>query len=539
MKKIVKATATAVAALIAASAFTCAPVFAAGVSATKATVANADKGIKISWKKAKGAKKYLVLRKTTGKYKTIKTVKGSKTLSFTDKTAKAGTKYTYTVKTVNGSSNATASATSIVRLGTVKSVKVSLGKDSDGVASVKLSWKKVKGAKKYEIYYAEKKSSKYGKYKLYGTSKKTTYLEGDDWESEGWTTSGYSYKFKVRAVNGKSKGAFSAATGAFMYLDASEFTAKMDDDHNAVKLSFMPVSGAKGYKIYRSVGKGNKSFKLIKDSSKFTKENPYEGLPIDSEYLKDMYTFTYEDKDIKYDEVYNYYVVAYSGKTTSKSDTATVKAREYDGKIQIGEENADTSFTALYNFYSGLKVGGMSLVSIDIKSSNEKVLRIDITDGENGKKIVKFVGVSEGDAFVTVTVSSMGISSGNMKLRFHVQADPVYEFELKVGETKKASDVTDTGSSLAMDESDLEMFEKALKITYTSTDENVLKVSGSGVNTSFTGVSAGVAELSYTAKLDISAMASSAEEKAMISLMYGNLFDSPLAEGTVKVKVSD
>lgn len=57
------------------------------------------KTIQVTWKKAFGAKGYVIYRKVKGgKYEEIGTVKGQKTLTYADKTAKKGVTYIYTVK---------------------------------------------------------------------------------------------------------------------------------------------------------------------------------------------------------------------------------------------------------------------------------------------------------------------------------------------------------------------------------------------------------------------------------------------------------
>lgn len=79
------------------------------IKAPVVTVRKSAQGVKLSWKKSAGAKKYIVYRKTpTGKYKTVKTVT-AKTLSWTDKTAKKGQTYYYIVKAVNNKTYSAAS----------------------------------------------------------------------------------------------------------------------------------------------------------------------------------------------------------------------------------------------------------------------------------------------------------------------------------------------------------------------------------------------------------------------------------------------
>lgn len=64
-----------------------------------------SKGLKLQWKKVNGAAGYVIQRYESGKWVTKKTIKSSKTLSYTDTTAKKGTTYKYRIKAycnVNG-----------------------------------------------------------------------------------------------------------------------------------------------------------------------------------------------------------------------------------------------------------------------------------------------------------------------------------------------------------------------------------------------------------------------------------------------------
>ena len=63
------------------------------------TPTSTTSGIKLSWSKVTGAEGYMVYRKTgSGSYSKIATVKGSTIVTYTDKSAKKGKKYTYKIK---------------------------------------------------------------------------------------------------------------------------------------------------------------------------------------------------------------------------------------------------------------------------------------------------------------------------------------------------------------------------------------------------------------------------------------------------------
>lgn len=194
---------------------------------TKVKAVNTTKGIKISWKKVKGAKKYKVYR---GK-KVLKTVKKAK---YTDKKAKAGKKYKYAVKAVKGSAVSKASKkVSVTRLKkpTLSSVKAT-------AEGIKATWKKVKGATKYIVY---RKST--GKYAKLATVKAKTYTDKK-------VTSGTAYSYKVKAVKGTSKSVASAAKSAtFLAMPTGmKFTA--DKAASKVTLSWNAVKGAASYTVY-------------------------------------------------------------------------------------------------------------------------------------------------------------------------------------------------------------------------------------------------------------------------------------------------
>ena len=66
-------------------------------------VISKEKGVSVAYGKVTGATSYVVYRKTgNGNWNKIATVKGNNKITYLDKTAKKGVKYTYTVRAVNG-----------------------------------------------------------------------------------------------------------------------------------------------------------------------------------------------------------------------------------------------------------------------------------------------------------------------------------------------------------------------------------------------------------------------------------------------------
>ena len=171
-------------------------------------IVNASNGIKVSWGKVSGATSYEILRaeynaktKKWSKAKKVATAKSSAT-SWTDTKVKSGVQYRYTVKAVNGKVYSSYKTTSGLMFLTMPKTTVKAVKN--GVA---VSWTGVTGAKNYEVLRAEynTKTKKYSGYKKVATAKSST---------KKWTDTkakkGVKYKYAVRAVNGKSVGAYKA-----------------------------------------------------------------------------------------------------------------------------------------------------------------------------------------------------------------------------------------------------------------------------------------------------------------------------------------
>ncbi len=180
----------------------------------KTTISNASNGIKVSWTKSAGAKGYTVYRSeyTKGKWsswKTMGTAAATKA-SWVDKSAKAGVQYRYTVRAVNGSVKSTYTATAgLVRL-TQPAVKATL---SD--TSVKVTWNKITGAKSYVVYRSELVD---GKWSSWVNVSSVTALSFSDTA----ITEGATYRYTVRAVNGKSLSSFVASAGVEIPVTETE-----------------------------------------------------------------------------------------------------------------------------------------------------------------------------------------------------------------------------------------------------------------------------------------------------------------------------
>ncbi len=105
--------------------------------------------------------------------------------------------------------------------------------------AVYLKWGAQSGVKKYQVY---RSTSKGGKYKLLKTSTKNTYKDTH-------VQTGITYWYKVRAVKGLRRGAFSAIVKGVPRLKKPDFHAASRPE--GAKLTAGKVNGAQGYIFYK------------------------------------------------------------------------------------------------------------------------------------------------------------------------------------------------------------------------------------------------------------------------------------------------
>lgn len=159
------------------------------------SIKNATDGVTISWSKATGASKYIVMRKTsTSKWEEIKTTKST---SFTDKTAKAGKTYTYTVKAGYSDYRSTyiADGLKIKRL-----ARPALSSVKSAKKGITFKWKEVTGASGYLVYRKTGSGDWEQIAKVTGAS---TVSYVDKTAKKGKT-----YYYSVRAYSGSYKSAY-------------------------------------------------------------------------------------------------------------------------------------------------------------------------------------------------------------------------------------------------------------------------------------------------------------------------------------------
>ncbi len=249
-------------------------------------VSNTTTGVKITWSKVKGADCYRVYRKTKrGSWKYLDSTKNS---YFTDKTAKTGTTYYYSVRAKNEAGlSSYAKSLSIKYVAAPKLTKI-----SNATGGLKITWSKVSGADGYYVYR-----------KLYGADSWTrvaTIKSGSTVSYKDTKVSkGKVYVYSVKAYDGSGKSAIDS-DGIWLRYLAVPTLKSVTSTTKGINLTWGKVTGAEGYYVYRKTGSGDwKRIATVKGNSKVT----------------------YLDKTAKKGTTYKYTVKAYKGETNSYYNT--------------------------------------------------------------------------------------------------------------------------------------------------------------------------------------------------------------------------
>ncbi len=258
---------------------------------TTVKASTTSSGIKITWSKVTGADKYTVYRKTgDGSYKAIKTVTGT---SYTDTTAKSGTKYRYNVKAKNEAGYGEYAKSGVTKL-FLATPKVTV---SNALSGVTVKWNKITGAKGYYVY---RKLSGSDSWTKIATVKSGTTVSFTDKKA----SAGKKYYYTVKAYNGDYVST-TKASSIIEFLKAPTLKS-VTSGKSGVTVKWAKSTGADGYYVYRKEGSGSyKKISTVKGNSKVS----------------------YLDKSAKKGKTYTYYVKAYSGKSVSTS-SKTLKIKD-------------------------------------------------------------------------------------------------------------------------------------------------------------------------------------------------------------------
>ena len=275
--------------------------------------AKSGKKVALTWKKVSQAEGYLIYRKDSedGKYNQIGKVTSGKTLTYTDTVKSNNKTYTYKIQAYNtnngkqgvGAYSSTKSAKTLAK------AKIT-GITSSNEEVLKISWKKVSGAKGYIISRSTSKNSGYKKIET--VTGKTSY--SDDTVKAGKT---YYYKVEAYNVNSGTKG-YGGASDAVAGKTAkrTKITSIVSTNEKTLTIKWNKITGAYGYRIKRSTDEDG-TYKVVKT-------------------IKSGNTTSYKDTSVKAGKTYYYTVetmvktgdnICYSGDSASMEGRTAKKAK--------------------------------------------------------------------------------------------------------------------------------------------------------------------------------------------------------------------
>lgn len=323
---------------------------------------NTSGGVVIKWKKVSNADKYIVFRKTAStKYIKRATVK---TTCFTDKKAVSGRKYIYAVKSLNSKGKSKYSKTkTLTAIGTPRL------KTYNSTYAIKAKWSKIRKATNY-VLLGKKAGAK--KYKVFYKGTKLHYSDDN-------IGAGSAYMFKVKAVIGKLKGAYSPAKTQ-RFLESPSLKAEELLDMKGITLKWTATKKAKGYFIYRSHKYAN-SFKLIKKTTGSSTR--------------------FVDSNVVSITSYKYYVIAYNGSSKSAKSNIDSDVYGYFDNAKVPLTLTIKKGWVYKDIYTKLNKYG-AIPFITWKSANSKVAKV------NSKGVI--TGVKKGKATLKATIDQSFIT---------------------------------------------------------------------------------------------------------------------------------
>ena len=209
------------------------------------SVSNTISGVRLSWQKVSGAARYRVFRKTAGKgWSSVGTTAST---GFTDKTAKSGTAYSYTVRCISGGSNTYFSGYDVAGKSTTFISAPVLSSVYVNNAGTVIQWNKPAGANKYRVYYKVGNSS----WKKIADTTSTSYT----WSG---AKAGTKYTFTVRCITADAKAYASSfySSGKNVISLAKPKISSIRAINSGTEIKWGKVSGAARYRVYRKTAGG-------------------------------------------------------------------------------------------------------------------------------------------------------------------------------------------------------------------------------------------------------------------------------------------
>ena len=263
-------------------------------------------GIQVTWQAADGAAQYRVYRKDAANPKWTVLTSSATGTSYTDKTAKAGVKYTYTVrgiakdgKTLSPDYNRTGVSATMPKTSTAPAtVKLVGAKAVSG--GIQVTWQSAAGAAQYRVYRKDATNTKWTA--LTSSATGTSYTDKT-------AKAGVKYTYTVRGIakDGKTLSPDYNKTGVSATIPKTTVSSvpaevKMKDvtaSGSYIKVNWERAANASAYRVYRRIN-NNTDWHVVASSVNGT---------------------SYTDRNVEPGVRYSYTVrgIASDGKTLSKT----------------------------------------------------------------------------------------------------------------------------------------------------------------------------------------------------------------------------
>ncbi|MCD7868040.1 MAG: Ig-like domain-containing protein [Clostridiales bacterium] len=217
---------------------------------------NTASGVKIQWGSVTGAGKYRVYRKTSGG--SWKKLADTTSTSYTDKTAKSGTTYFYTVRCMNSEGNTFTSGYNTTGLSIQYLSCGTISKLTNTSTGIKVTWDKVTGASGYYVY-RKTSSGTYKRIKTIAGGDTLTYTDTAV-QSKNATT----YLYAVRPYSGTTKGYYKSKTT--VRLTTPVLSGVTNSSSGKATVKWTAVSGVSGYQIMYSTSSSFSTYTEVKVS---------------------------------------------------------------------------------------------------------------------------------------------------------------------------------------------------------------------------------------------------------------------------------
>ena len=337
----------------------------------------------IKWKKVTYADYYKVYRKQEGtSWEEIAQVT---TLSYTDKAAKKGERYIYTVKAFDGECASKYSKNG-VDLVYLAPVKINTTPETLEDNKIKVSWEAVKGAEKYRVYRKTADDTKYTRIATVGAD----ILEYTD---KATKKDGETYYYAVKAVNGTASGLLSQDAEETLFGTQKPSVSCVNE---AVTVSWNAFENATDYKLFKKNADGQ--WDLVYSGADATE---YVDTEVES---GQKYTYSlvvardgeYSSFDTKGVTVYCLAEPKISSIASSVDDSVLIKWKAVDGATK-------------YNIYRESPFEEYKLVGTTTKTSF-----YDVEEKDNNYFYTYYVEAAND--------TSVGVSGNNTKMHLYMRS---------------------------------------------------------------------------------------------------------------------